>query len=130
MNHNEALYFSPEHTWIRLEDGLGTVGISAFAQDELGEIVYVDLPRKGESFQKNEVFGSIEALKTVSDLFMPLSGKVIEVNAQLADHPTLVNEKPFAEGWLIKISLDDEAEREQLLTAEAYTLLTKNQDNE
>lgn len=125
----DQLYFSPEHTWIRLEGDSATVGISSFAQDELGEIVYVELPRVGETFQRDEVFGSLESLKTISDLFMPLAGEVTGVNQQLADEPTLVNEQPFTVGWLIKFRPDKPEGLHELLTAEAYNRLTKDQEN-
>ncbi len=120
------LYFSPEHTWICLDGDSATVGISAFAQDELGELVYVELPRVGETFRRDEVFGSLESLKSVSDLFLPLSGEVIEVNERLADEPTLVNKQAFTEGWLIRIRPDKPTERHELLTAAAYKRLTKD----
>ncbi len=126
MDQSSDLYFSPEHTWIRPEGKVGSVGISPFAQQELGEIVYVELPRVGETFQREEVFGSLESLKTVSDLFLPLAGEVTAVNERLADEPTLVNEQPFTAGWLIRIRPANPEERQELLTAEAYERLTKN----
>ncbi len=126
MEQSSDLYFSPEHTWVRLDGATGTIGISAFAQDELGEIVYVELPRVGETFQQDEVFGSLESLKTVSDLFMPLTGEVTAINKLLADQPTLVNEQPFTEGWLLQIRVREPAEREALLNPTAYAKLTKD----
>ncbi len=126
MEQSSDLYFSPEHTWIRLDGDSATVGISPFAQEELGEIVYVELPRVGETFQRDEVFGSLESLKTVSDLFLPLAGEVTAVNERLADEPTLVNEQPFMAGWLIKIRPTNPEQRQELLTAAAYDQLTKN----
>jgi glycine cleavage system H protein len=113
--------YSLEHTWVEVDGDTGTIGITEFAQSELGEIVYVDFPMVGLVFKQNDVFGSIEALKTVSDLFMPVSGKVIEINKSLNQEPTLVNTAPFTEGWLMKITLQDVAELDNLLSEEAYT---------
>lgn len=117
------LYYSKEHTWVRIENKIATVGITAFAQKELGEIVYVDLPNVNHNFKQDEVFGSVEAIKTVSDLFMPLSGKIIETNEQLLKEPTLVNSNPFDNGWMVKIEIEDLRETENLLTAEQYAQL-------
>ena len=108
METTKDFYLSKEHTWVKIEGNTGIVGITAFAQKELGEIVYVDLPDVGDTFQQDEVFGSVEALKTVSDLFMPLTGMVAAVNDNLLEHPTLVNEKPLTEGWMIKIQIDNQ----------------------
>lgn len=120
METSNNLYFSKEHTWIKIENETGTVGITPFAQSELGEIVYVDLPSVGDEFEQDEVFGSVEALKTVSDLFMPLSGEVTAVNENLLENPTLVNEKPFSEGWMVKIKVSNLNELSNLLSHEAY----------
>ncbi len=120
METTKDLYFSKEHTWIKIENKTGTVGITAFAQGELGEIVYVDLPNVGDDFKQDEVFGSVEALKTVSDLFIPLSGEVTAVNENLLDNPTLVNEKPFDDGWIIKLKIDNVDELSNLLNHEDY----------
>ncbi|MCG2793392.1 MAG: glycine cleavage system protein GcvH [Weeksellaceae bacterium] len=117
------LYYSKEHTWVRIENKIATVGITPFAQKELGEIVYVDLPNVNHNFKQDEVFGSVEAIKTVSDLFMPLSGKIIETNEQLLKEPTLVNSNPFDNGWMVKIEIEDLRETENLLTAEQYAQL-------
>lgn len=117
------LYYSKEHTWVRIENKIATVGITAFAQKELGEIVYVDLPNVNHNFKQDEVFGSVEAIKTFSDLFMPLSGKIIETNEQLLKEPTLVNSNPFDNGWMVKIEIEDLRETENLLTAEQYAQL-------
>lgn len=116
--------YSKEHTWISVHDNTGTIGITEFAQSELGEIVYADLPNIGYSFQQDEVFGSVEAVKTVSDLFMPVSGKIIETNQHLLKEPTLINSEPFGNGWLIKIEIKDIAELEKLLTSNQYKELT------
>lgn len=120
MNFPENLYYSKEHTWLRLEGEIGIVGITEFAQSELGEIVYVDLPRVGQVFQQDEVFGSMEAVKTVSDLFMPVSGEILETNSALLKEPALINTDPFAKGWIIKIKLTQAEELQQLLSAEQY----------
>ena len=116
--------YSKEHTWISVHDNTGTIGITEFAQSELGEIVYADLPNVGYSFQQDEVFGSVEAVKTVSDLFMPVSGKIVETNQRLLKEPTLINSEPFGNGWLIKIEIKDIAELEKLLTSNQYKELT------
>lgn len=116
--------YSKEHTWISVHDNTGTIGITEFAQIELGEIVYADLPNVGYSFQQDEVFGSVEAVKTVSDLFMPVSVKIIETNQRLLKEPTLINSEPFGNGWLIKIEIKDIAELEKLLTSNQYKELT------
>lgn len=126
METSNNLYFSKEHTWIKIENETGTVGITPFAQSELGEIVYVDLPSIGDEFNQDEVFGSVEALKTVSDLFMPLTGEVTAINEDLLENPTLVNEKPFEEGWMIKIQIENKKELNNLLSQEEYKELTEN----
>ena len=124
MEFPNDLKYSKEHTWIRVQENIGTIGITEFAQSELGEIVYADLPNVGYSFRQDEVFGSVEAVKTVSDLFMPVSGKIIETNKQLLKEPTLINSAPFENGWLIKIEIKDVAELENLLTSNQYKELT------
>ena len=126
MDFPNNLYYSKEHTWVRIENNIGTIGITSFAQNELGEIVFVDLPNLGYSFQQDEVFGSIEAIKTVSDLFMPLSGKITETNKQLLKEPALVNSEPFNNGWLIKIEIQDSNEIIKLFSPEQYAQLTGN----
>ncbi|WDF45409.1 glycine cleavage system protein GcvH [Chryseobacterium sp. KACC 21268] len=123
MEVPKDLNYSKEHTWVRIESKTATVGITAFAQKELGEIVYVDLPNVNHNFNQDEVFGSVEAIKTVSDLFMPLSGKIIETNEQLLKEPTLVNSNPFDNGWMVKIEIEDLRETENLLTEEQYAQL-------
>ncbi len=120
MNFPENVKYSSDHEWVRLEGNEAYVGITDFAQDELGEIVYVDVATEGETLEKGEVFGSIEAVKTVSDLLMPVAGEVLELNAKLDDAPELVNKDPFGEGWIIKVAVNDEAELDGLMTAEAY----------
>lgn len=120
MNFPENLKYSKDHEWIRMEGDNAVVGITEFAQDELGEIVYVDVTSEGETIDKNEVFGSIEAVKTVSDLNMPVTGEVLEFNPELEDNPELVNKDPYGDGWIIKISVKDDKELEDLLDADAY----------
>lgn len=121
MNFPEDLRYTEEHEWVRLaEDGTATVGITDFAQSELGDIVYVEIETEGEDLDGNEVFGSIEAVKTVSDLFLPVAGTILEVNDQLEDEPEIVNNDPYGKGWLIKMTVADVADIENLLTVEAY----------
>ena len=124
MEFPNDLKYSKEHTWISVQDNTGTIGITEFAQSELGEIVYADLPNVGYSFQQDEVFGSVEAVKTVSDLFMPVSGKITETNELLLKAPTLINDHPYKDGWLIKIEIKDITELEDLLTSNQYKELT------
>ena len=126
MNFPTDLQYSKEHTWLRINGNTGTIGITEFAQSELGEIVYPDFPNTGDSFEKGKVFGSVEALKTVSDLYMPVSGKIVEINKKLLQEPTLINEDPYGEGWLIKIDLTNSTESHDLLDAAAYQTLTGN----
>lgn len=123
MSVPAELKYTKDHEWVRIEGTTATVGITQFAQSELGDIVYVDVDTVDESVDKDEVFGSVEAVKTVSDLFMPLSGEVIEFNEALEDEPEKVNADPYGEGWMIKIELSDESELEGLLSAEAYAEL-------
>lgn len=123
MNFPENLKYSKDHEWIRVEGNTAFIGITAYAQNELGEIVYVDVTSEGETFDKEAVFGSIEAVKTVSDLFMPAAGTVLEVNAELEDKPELVNEDPYGKGWIIKIELTNAGEVESLLSADDYKKL-------
>ncbi len=115
-----SMKFTQEHEWVRLEGDSATIGITDFAQKELGDIVFVEIETEGETLDKEEVFGTIEAVKTVSDLFMPLSGEVIEVNPALEENPALVNTDPTGEGWLIKIKVSDASEMDDLLTEDAY----------
>ena len=120
MNIPENLKYTKDHEWVKVDGNIATVGITDFAQSELGEIVYVEIETEDEDLEKEEVFGTVEAVKTVSDLFMPISGKVTEVNAQLEDAPELVNNDPFGDGWMIKIEIADNSELEDLLDAKAY----------
>lgn len=120
MNFPENLKYSKDHEWILVEGNNATIGITEFAQDELGEIVFIDVTGEGETIDKGEVFGSIEAVKTVSDLVMPATGEVLEINPKLEDAPEFVNTDPYGEGWIIKITLNDEKDLEDLLDAAAY----------
>ncbi len=120
MKFPENLKYSKEHEWLRVEGDVVYIGITDFAQSELGEIVYVDIESEGDTVAKDTVFGSIEAVKTVSDLFMPIGGEVLEFNAELEDKPELVNSDPYGEGWLIKVKPDDIKEADGLLDAAAY----------
>jgi glycine cleavage system H protein len=120
MNFPAELKYTEDHEWIRVEGNEAYVGITDYAQSELGEIVFVDIPTEGESLEKEDVFGSIEAVKTVSDLFMPVSGDVLEVNAALEDQPELVNGEPYGKGWLIKITVANPGELDELLSAADY----------
>jgi len=127
MENPKNYKYSKEHTWIKVNGSEGIVGITHFAQSELGEIVYIDVPNVGDDFKQDEVFGSVEALKTVSDLFMPVSGEIISINENLADNPELVNEKPFDEGWIVKIKIENSEELDALLNAEAYSDANKKE---
>ncbi|MDG1057847.1 MAG: glycine cleavage system protein GcvH [Flavobacteriaceae bacterium] len=120
MNTPDTLHYTKDHEWISIEDGIATVGVTDFAQSELGDIVYVEVETLDEQIGISEVFGTVEAVKTVSDLFMPLSGTIIEFNESLEDEPEMVNEDPYGKGWMIKIKLDNPAEASELLDAAAY----------
>jgi glycine cleavage system H protein len=120
MNFPENLKYTKDHEWVLVENGIATVGITDFAQSELGDIVYIDIEGLDETLDQNEVFGSVEAVKTVSDLFMPVSGEVIEFNEDLEDAPENVNTDPYGAGWMIKIKVSDMAETEALLDAAGY----------
>jgi glycine cleavage system H protein len=116
----DDLWYLESHEWVRVEDGTATVGISDFAQDELGDIVYVEFPEVGDEVAQDEEFGVIESIKAVSDLYAPVSGEVLDRNETLFDDPELVNEEPFEGGWMLEVDLADESELEELLDAEAY----------
>lgn len=120
MNIPSELKYTKDHEWVKVEGDLVTIGITDFAQGELGDIVYVDVDSLDDTLEIEEVFGSVEAVKTVSDLFMPLSGEVTEFNEDLEDEPELVNADPYGKGWMIKIKISDESQLESLLSAEAY----------
>jgi glycine cleavage system H protein len=126
MNIPENLKYTSEHEWIRVEGDEAFIGITAFAQGELGDIVFVEIETEGETLAKGETFGTIEAVKTVSDLFMPVAGEVLEVNAALESAPELVNKDPYGEGWLIKIAPSDLAELDGLMSADAYKAMLES----
>ncbi len=123
MNIPSNLKYSKDHEWVRVEGDMAYIGITDFAQSELGEIVIVDITTEGETLAREAVFGSIEAVKTVSDLFMPVGGEVSEVNPKLEDNPELVNSDPYGEGWMIKVKMTNPSEAGKLLDAEAYKAL-------
>ncbi len=125
MNIPGELKYTKDHEWIKIEGDVATIGITDFAQSELGDIVYVDVDTLDETVTIEEVFGSVEAVKTVSDLFMPLTGEVIEFNETLEDEPELVNSDPYGAGWMIKAKISDTSQIEGLLDAEAYQNLIK-----
>ena len=120
MNIPIDLKYTKDHEWVKIDGDTATIGITDFAQGELGDIVYVDVDTLDETVDKDEVFGSVEAVKTVSDLFMPLSGEVVEFNEGLEDDPEIVNKDPYEKGWIIKISITDQSQVEDLLDAQAY----------
>lgn len=127
MNIPANLKYSKDHEWIRVEEGnIAYVGISDYAQGELGDIVFVDVNTVGESIAAHAIFGSVEAVKTVSDLFLPVSGKIIELNAKLDGEPELINSDAYGDGWIVKIELSDVAELDQLMDSEAYKSLIGN----
>ena len=117
------LKYTKEHEWLRVEGNTAWVGITDYAQSELGEIVFVEIETVGETLAENATFGSVEAVKTVSDLFMPMSGEILEMNPALEDHPELVNNDPYGDGWMIKVAINDLAELDTLLDAAAYEAL-------
>ncbi|MET2983790.1 glycine cleavage system protein GcvH [Aureibaculum conchae] len=120
MNIPAELKYTKDHEWIKIDGDVATVGITDFAQSELGDIVYVDVDTFDETIDKDEVFGSVEAVKTVSDLFMPLSGEVVEFNEDLEDSPENVNTDPYGDGWMIKIKISDTSQVDSLLDADTY----------
>ena len=120
MSVPKNLKYTNDHEWVKMKDGIATIGITHFAQGELGDIVYVEVDTVGESLVKEEVFGSVEAVKTVSDLFMPISGEIIEFNESLESNPEKVNENPYENGWMIKIKASNISELDDLLSPEDY----------
>jgi glycine cleavage system H protein len=126
MNIPENLKYTKDHEWIKVDGDEVYVGITDYAQNELGDIVFVEIETEGEKLKKEEVFGTIEAVKTVSDIFMPISGEVQEVNSKLEDSPEIVNKDPYGEGWLIKVKLSDKSELDDLLDASAYKELIQS----
>src|SRR5450759_4006032 len=123
MNVPVNLLYTKDHEWLRVEGNMGYVGVTDFAQGELGDIVFIEIETLGESLKKEEVFGTIEAVKTVSDMFMPVSGEILEVNPALEVSPDVVNKDPYGKGWMVKIKITNPSEINDLLTAEKYTAL-------
>jgi glycine cleavage system H protein len=120
MNHPENLMYTSEHEWVQISGNIATIGITDFAQSELGDIIFLEFPTVEENFNDGDVFGTIEAVKTVSDMYMPLTGKVVEVNEDLNDTPEQVNEDPYKNGWMVKIELDNNADESKLLDSKSY----------
>lgn len=123
MNFPETLRYTKDHEWISLEGNVATIGITDFAQRELGDIVYVDINTVGKALNAEEVFGTVEAVKTVSDLFLPVAGTITEVNSALNDQPEAVNSDPYGAGWMVKVTVNNPADVEQLMDAAAYSAL-------
>ena len=123
MNIPANLKYTKDHEWIKIEGNLAVIGITDFAQSQLGDVVFVEIETEGETLEKEEVFGTIEAVKTVSDMFMPVSGKVVAVNEKLADTPEVVNKDPYGDGWMIRIEIAEPSQLEELLSAEQYTAI-------
>ncbi|MDP5172006.1 MAG: glycine cleavage system protein GcvH [Bacteroidia bacterium] len=126
MNIPQDLLYTSEHEWVRIEGDIAVIGITDFAQSQLGDIVYVDIETVGDEVEANDVFGSVEAVKTVSDLFMPITGTILEVNAALEDDPQFVNEEPYGSGWMIKVQISEGADRSALLSAADYEAQVEN----
>jgi glycine cleavage system H protein len=130
LEYPDDLYYSKEHLWVRVTGNRGTVGITDFAQQEMGEIIYVELPTEGSPIEQNEVFGSLESSKTVAELYSPVSGEIVSINKDLDEEPSMINDDPYGKGWLISIELDDPTELEELLSASEYEdFLEKKSEN-
>src|SRR5918999_4247321 len=127
-NVPEDLHYSKDHEWVRVDGGEAIIGITDYAQDSLGDVVYVELPKAGESFAANESFGSVESVKAVSEIFTPVSGEVAEMNESLNDEPEKVNKDPYGEGWMIKMKMNSPGEVDSLLTAAEYEDFTKAEE--
>jgi glycine cleavage system H protein len=123
MNVPANLLYTKDHEWLRVEGNTGYIGVTDFAQGELGDVVFIEIETVGETLDKEEVFGTIEAVKTVSDMFMPVSGEILEVNPALEEKPDVVNKDPYGKGWMVKIKITDPSQTASLLTAEQYTAL-------
>ena len=126
MNIPSDLLYTNDHEWVKLDEDIATIGITDFAQQELGDIVYIEIETVGDNLQKEQVFGTVEAVKTVSDLFMPISGEVLEFNTALEDTPETVNNEPYDSGWIIKIKIDNPSQLKNLLSAEQYKQLIQS----
>jgi glycine cleavage system H protein len=127
MNIPSDLKYSREHEWIRVEGNLATIGITDYAQEELGDIVNVELPDEGDEIHKDEAFGAVESVKASSEVFSPVSGKIVEVNEPLMDAPEMINEDPYDEGWMVKVELSDSSELDELMDAAAYEQYIKEE---
>jgi len=123
MNVPENLFYTKDHEWLKVEGENGVIGVTDFAQGELGDVVFIEIETLGETLKKEEVFGTIEAVKTVSDMFMPVGGEILEVNPALENSPDLVNKDPYGKGWMIRIKISDPSEVKGLLNAESYKAL-------
>lgn len=123
MNFPDGLKYTKDHEWVKIEGNTAVIGITEFAQGELGDIVYVEIETDGETLEKEEIFGTVEAVKTVSDLFMPITGTVSEVNPKLQSHPEVVNKDPYGDGWMIKVTISDVNQLNELLSADDYKKL-------
>ena len=126
MNIPEELQYTEEHEWIKIDGNVATIGITDFAQGELGDIVYIDIDSIGNELDVNEIFGTVEAVKTVSDLFMPIKGKVLEINSNIESTPEIVNEDPYGKGWIIKIEVSDNQNMSNLLSSDDYKNMIDN----
>lgn len=127
MSFPNELKYSKEHEWVRVEGSKAVIGITAYAAEALGDVVFVDLPEVDDSIEANDVFGSVESVKAVSDLFCPVSGTIVAVNEALFDSPELVNEDPYGEGWMIEVEMEDESQLEELLSASDYEAFIKEE---
>ncbi len=125
LNIPENAKYTKDHEWARIEGDVAVIGINDYAQDQLGDVVFVELPETGDSFEKGEEFGTVESVKSVSEIYMPLSGEVIELNETLADSPELVNSDPYGDGWIIKVKPSDVSEMDQLMDKTAYLAMLK-----
>ncbi|MGE0102315.1 MAG: glycine cleavage system protein GcvH [Blastocatellales bacterium] len=126
----DELHYTKDHEWIRVEGDTGTVGITSFAQEQLGDVVHVQLPRVGEKFSAHDTFGEVESVKTFSELFLPVSGEIVEINEGLEDTPELVNNSPYGDGWMVKVRLSDKGEIDGLLSASEYEDFVESQKEE
>ena len=126
----EELHYTPSHEWVRIDGDVGTIGITDYAQKELGEIVYLEMPEVGHVFNANEEFGTVESVKAVSELFIPVSGEVVEVNKAAVSEPGIVNDDPYGDGWLIKVKLSTDEEAGKLMTAERYAEYLREEEKE
>ncbi|MBI4373348.1 MAG: glycine cleavage system protein GcvH [Deltaproteobacteria bacterium] len=127
MNFPEDLKYTKEHEWIRLRGNMAIIGITDYAQEQLGEVVFIELPDEGEEITKDDSFGVVESVKSVSDIYAPVSGRIVEVNDPLLDNPETLNEEPYGEGWLIKVEVANPAEVEELLTSDRYQSYIKEE---